>query len=208
MLRQTLRRHDAGADGAPAAITASLSRMRPRMLRIDYHASGGAGHIALPLREQEAGARTDGLWQRTCFELFVRPGDGPGYYEFNFSPSAAWAAYRFDGYRAGMAALEPLAAPQIDLMLRPPFDSTKPQPIRSRAEAKRDAREHLWVQVTLDLERLHALPVDVSWHVGLSGVIEEKSGAKSHWALAHPEGAPDFHDPACFALQLPAARPA
>jgi len=24
----------------------------------------------------------------------------------------------------------------------------------------------------------------------------------SYWALAHPEGKPDFHDPACFAATL------
>jgi len=48
----------------------------------------------------------DGLWQHTCFEVFVaRPGM-PGYQEFNFSPSGEWAAYEFDGYRSGMSRLE------------------------------------------------------------------------------------------------------
>ncbi|NWN33423.1 hypothetical protein GY663_30040, partial [Klebsiella michiganensis] len=46
--------------------------------------------------------RTDGLWRRTCFELFIRPEGGEGYFEFNFSPSTQWAAYRFHGYREGM----------------------------------------------------------------------------------------------------------
>ena len=42
--------------------------------------------------------------------------------------------------------------------------------------------------------------------MGLCAVIEEKDGTKSYWALAHPPGdKPDFHDPACFALELPAA---
>jgi len=41
--------------------------------------------------------------------------------------------------------------------------------------------------------------------MGLSSVIEEQGGAKSYWALAHPEGNPDFHAPACFAATLPAA---
>jgi hypothetical protein len=36
-----------------------------------------------------------------------------GYYELNFAPSTQWAAYRFDGYRSGMAAAELLAAPRI-----------------------------------------------------------------------------------------------
>ena len=40
--------------------------------------------------------------------------------------------------------------------------------------------------------------------LGLSAVLEEKDGTKSYWALAHPPGdKPDFHDPDCFAAQLP-----
>ena len=38
--------------------------------------------------------------------------------------------------------------------------------------------------------------------VGLSAVIEEKSGALSYWALRHPPGRPDFHDRRAFALEL------
>lgn len=63
----------------------------------------GAGHLLLP--PPAPPARTDGLWEHLCFELFVKPGGGPGYFEFNFSPSSQWAAYSFDGYRMGMADL-------------------------------------------------------------------------------------------------------
>jgi len=35
-------------------------------------------------------------------------------------------------------------------------------------------------------------------------VIEEEGGVKSYWSLAHAADAPDFHDPACFALALAA----
>ena len=38
--------------------------------------------------------------------------------------------------------------------------------------------------------------------VGLSAVIEEKSGALSYWALRHPPGRPDFHHRRAFALEL------
>ena len=40
--------------------------------------------------------------------------------------------------------------------------------------------------------------------IALSAVIEEVDGTKSYWALRHPPGAPDFHHPDCFALELPA----
>lgn len=38
--------------------------------------------------------------------------------------------------------------------------------------------------------------------IGLSAVIEEKSGALSYWALRHPPGRPDFHDRRAFHLEL------
>ncbi len=120
--------------------------------------------------------RADKLWEHTCFELFVKPADQKEYSEFNFAPSTEWAAYRFVGYRAGVA----------DLVIAPPV-----------IERLTDG-----VRTTIDLG---ALPGD-DWRIGLSAVIEESDGTKSYWALAHPAGRPDFHDPACFALELAAPR--
>lgn len=48
------------------------------------------------------------------------------------------------------------------------------------------------------------VPIGRDWRVNLTAVIEERDGTKSYWALAHPDGPPDFHDPACFVLELPA----
>ncbi|HBR83499.1 MAG TPA: hypothetical protein DD861_04765, partial [Erythrobacter sp.] len=47
--------------------------------------------------------RADGLWQTTCFELFLRPDGGTAYHEFNLSPSERWNAYRFSAPRDGMS---------------------------------------------------------------------------------------------------------
>jgi len=44
---------------------------------------------------------------------------------------------------------------------------------------------------------LSALPPR-PWQLAMTAVIEEQGGRKSYWAMAHPAGAPDFHDPACF----------
>lgn len=118
--------------------------------------------------------RTDGLWRTTCFELFVRPAGGQGYFEFNFSPSTAWAAYRFDGYRAGMENL-PVAPPRIE-------------PVEDG------------VRVVLDLG---GLPGN-EWTAAITAVIEEADGTKSYWALRHPSEQPDFHHADSFALTLPA----
>lgn len=122
--------------------------------------------------------RAQDLWQATCGELFLRDAAGEGYAEFNFSPSERWAAYRFSAYREGMA----------DADLDPP-------PAISGA-----AGEYLYVlTVILDSGILAGKAA-----AGLSMVIDEKDGTRSYWALAHGPAQPDFHDPACFALPLPA----
>lgn len=50
--------------------------------------------------------RADGLWQSTCFELFLGSPAETGYIEFNFSPSGAWNCYEFSDYRQGMQVCE------------------------------------------------------------------------------------------------------
>jgi hypothetical protein len=127
--------------------------------------------------------RRDGLWQTTCFEVFIRVGESEEYLEFNFAPSSQWAAYHFSGYREDMVELE-IQAPEIGL----------------------DASEtHFALEADMTLPPNFS---GVALNVAATAVIEERGGAKSYWALRHPEGDPDFHDRACFTLQLlPAEAP-
>lgn len=135
-----------------------------------------AGSVVLPAITSKR--RADGLWQTTCFEMFLKQQGSAEYSEWNLSPSRQWNAYRFSGYREGMVAVEVTAAP--DCVIRPGskfaiFDAYLPR---------------------------SALPHSAC-DLGLSAVIEEAGGVKSYWALAHPDSeAPDFHDPACFAATL------
>jgi hypothetical protein len=39
--------------------------------------------------------------------------------------------------------------------------------------------------------------------LNLSAVIERGDGGRSYWALAHPEGRPDFHARDCFVAKVP-----
>ncbi len=133
----------------------------------------------LVLAKPSAAKRTDGLWQHTCFELFVAREGGP-YHEFNFSPSGAWAAYRFDSYRKGMGDLPLHNHPVIN--------------------CHSDDCDFTLI-AALDAELLPP-----GSRIALSAVIEERDGTKSYWALAHPPGQPDFHHPTCFAATLPAPK--
>jgi len=138
----------------------------------------GSANLVVP--DWVAAERRDGLWKTTCFELFLKPVDGESYFEFNFSPSTQWAAYRFERYRSGRSAFV--------------------QPVDPCLERGEESSDQI-LEVDLDLS---GLP-DVPMRIGLSAVIEERNGTKSYWALAHPPGKPDFHHPDCFTLELAAA---
>jgi hypothetical protein len=147
-------------------------------LALLYLVSGEIETILLPPAAPPQ--RVDGLWQHSCFEAFLRSGDASGYREFNFSTSTAWAAFEFSGYREGMAPAE-ITAPPVKVFIGP---------------------RTIALSCRLDLDTLACGSGPL--RLNLSAVLEEKSGTKSYWALAHPpDGPPDFHDPRCFVLELP-----
>ncbi|MBX3593090.1 MAG: DOMON-like domain-containing protein [Sphingomonas sp.] len=156
-------------------VEVAIDRPDPDTLALTFLVAPAA-HLNLP--EPASPSRTDGLWKRTCFELFVA-GAGERYLEFNLSPSSRWAAYAFDRYRTGMRDLPMATDPQVE--------------VTTRAGA-------IAVRAAIDLTGAGAGPLTI----GLSAVIEEDDGTRSYWALRHPPGAPDFHHRDCFALELPA----
>lgn len=178
-----LRRHPAGADdGAVQRIAAEIAWLPATgQLTLRYRLEGDPGRLSVPAPASPR--RTDGLWRHTCFEAFVQAAAGPGYLEFNFSPSGEWAAYRFDGRRLGMRELELRAGPVIRCRLDPGM---------------------LELESTLTLD---AVPGDAALRLGLAAVIESTDGSTSWWALRHPPGRADFHDPAGFTLVPEPATP-
>src|SRR5262249_46469843 len=98
-MRHTLILHPATRCEAITRIEAHAERAGAA-LRLRYLVVGKIGGLLLP--RAVTPARADELWRHTCFEAFVTTGAG-AYYEFNFSPSTEWAAYRFTGYRDGRA---------------------------------------------------------------------------------------------------------
>jgi hypothetical protein len=174
-----LVRHPDTPCAAITGIDADVTRGPDGALQLTYVMTGDIAAVRLPLRTKPQ--RTDELWKHTCFEAFIAPADGPGYLEFNFAPSWRWAAYRFDGYRAGMAQFADFAALRIT--------------VHHDADA-----------FTLGAD-LTGVALPGPWQLGLTAVIEENDGARSYWALAHPPGKPDFHHSDGFALMPPAESP-
>ena len=168
--------HPAAPPLALTGIEARISGIADGWLSLRWKLSG-SGRVVFPALAGKG--RADGLWRETCFELFVAPGEGAAYCEFNLSPSEQWAAYDFTSYRSGMseraAAREPVCA-------------------------LRQGGNTAIFDAAIPLASLPGLP----WRYGLSAVIEEEGGQVSYWALGHPPGKPDFHAPACFACKLAA----
>ena len=178
-MRIDLCRHQCEASSAVTRVTAAFDRQGAHLwLRYVVDCPGDAIILGGPA----APARTDGLWQSTCLEAFLQPGDGPGYTEYNFAPDSRWAAYAFDATRVGMRPLD-VPMPQIHL------------------EAGAD-----WFAIEVEIE--HAADPTQDIALGLAAVIEETGGAKSYWALRHPADEPDFHHRDCFAITLEATAPA
>jgi hypothetical protein len=171
--------HPSQPDAAIHAVSAAVAIDRPAAtLDISFRAEGDIARVKIPANA--AALRADGLWQHTCFEAFLRADADDAYYELNFSPAGAWAAYRFSGRRAGRESPE-LAAPCIELA---------------------SDEDILEMKASVAFAGLPPLARAPLIHLGLAAVIETREGRLSHWALAHRSAAPDFHDPASFTLTV------
>jgi hypothetical protein len=143
-------------------------------LQLTYALTGDLQQLTVPDSRQPA--RVDGLWRETCFEIFLRAAGSAPYVEFNFAPSGEWAAYAFAEYRKGMRALEQPEPPRI---------------VCTRAA------QRLEVKVQFH----SSLLIEPGLRAALSAVLKHKDGKVSYWALAHPQGKPDFHDEVGFVAE-------
>lgn len=162
------------------AIDVRVECMASGILALSFVLQADLANLRIPAERPRR--RVDELWRHTCFEAFLMAGDGPGYREYNFSPSGEWAAYAFSDYRqareqqAGVATDESIPA------------------IRVHPSAQR---------LVLETEAPLEPPAQTrSIRLGLSAVVEAADGSLSYWALRHPPGKPDFHHIDAFALQL------
>jgi hypothetical protein len=153
------------------ALTADVRRRHDRLL-VHFELRGDLSGLSLPAPTLSP-RRADGLWQDTCFELFLAEPGTPAYREFNLAPSGDWNAYRFATYRQG-------GAPDPDV-------TTLPFAVSRNFDC-----------VTLDAEfAVGSSPREL----GLTAIVRDQTGAISHWALHHAGARPDFHLRESFVLR-------
>lgn len=164
--------------GAPSAqVAARVELERELRLLLEWSLTGDLDALAIPCRS--VSSRAEQLWEHTCFEAFVAPASGAGYYELNFAPSTQWAAYAFDGYRQGMRPLALAKAPTVKVVT---------------------TANELRVTAALELDSLADAPWP--WRIGLTAVVEDRAGGRAYFALEHPRAKPDFHDAAAFTVVI------
>lgn len=171
-----LQPHPASPAGCCAAIEVDVEHSAAGLVLI-YRIAGPRADIRLPA--PVAAGPADDLWRHTCCEAFVAGDDG--YHEFNFSPSGAWAVYRFSDIRRRDDTYRPPLAPAV--CFAPAGDG-----------------------FTLTAEIPSALlPEGMARRLGPTAVIEGADGALGYWALLHDGPRPDFHCPATFLIPLDTA---
>jgi hypothetical protein len=177
MICLELRAHPSTPAPGLAMLEFELQRADDGGLQLRYRLRGDLGALVLPV--PSAPCRKDGLWQHSCFELFVCAAGQDAYTEFNFAPSGAWALYRFRAYRQPEPMAADVPAPAISV--------------------QRDAQLY---ELSARLDPA-TLPAAAVLQLGVSAVIEAADGGLSYWALTHPADRPDFHHPDAFTLLLP-----
>jgi hypothetical protein len=181
--RHFLLAHPGAQPGAAQDLVQELSvkitRPAHDHLALEFRLVGDLA--SLRLAEPRLPVRSDGLWRHSCFEAFIGHASGSDYWEYNFSPSGAWAAYHFTGYREGMAPLMKGNAPQI---------------------TQKIGSESCEVFATIDLSWLAKSSAGLGLRLGLAAVIEDRARVLSYWALKHPTGKPDFHHADSFVVAL------
>jgi hypothetical protein len=160
-----------------------------KFLIIKYELLGEVDKILYP-NQTDRSQRAEGLWDNTCFELFVKPIKSENYLEFNFSPSNQWNCYHFSTYRTDMTKY--LKEDQINMNV--------------------DIQENsisLEVEInTMDDTFLENFNEDkIFYQANLSSLIvfnEEGTDFKKkyHYAYTHNDVFPDFHNHEKFSIFL------
>jgi hypothetical protein len=171
-----LKPHPSSEPPPPLEITARLLRSSCTV-SMSLQVRGSPDLIVIPARAASPARRT-GLWEQTCFELFLAPERSSRYWEVNLSPSGHWNVFRFSGYRQDMQEETALTSLPFTVQMEP-----------------RVMLVNLDVEITEIGERNLA--------AGVSAVIESRGGHRTYWSLLHCGPRPDFHAREGFVVDLP-----
>lgn len=161
----------------PIDITCFGKLIGQSTLDIKFILSGNINDILIdpPVENSQ---RTDKLWEKTCFEIFIKSDESSSYWEYNLSPSSNWAIYGFSAYRQGK------------------FDELSIDTIPIRA-----SKEHKQLSLASQIPLPKSL-FEQNLKIGLSSVVQDDKGDIYYYALTHVKSQPDFHADESFIVTV------
>ncbi len=153
-------------------------RRRQGKLAVRFNLSDNLARVILP-GPADRPRRKNRLWQQTCLEFFLAQKDAPAYWEWNLSPAGHWNIYHFSDYRQDMEEAQGFSALPITVAHSP---------------------GRLAVAAETDIGPL--FPPTTQIEAAISAVLLLEDNTATHWALRHCGAGPDFHQRACFGIEL------
>ncbi|MBE2281367.1 MAG: hypothetical protein IAE91_13325, partial [Ignavibacteriaceae bacterium] len=136
---------------------------------LSFRITGAIDEIVFP-EKFELISRETGLWNSTCFELFISEPETETYHEFNFSPEGYWNCFINRYYRSGINEVE-FSEPDFSFKKLP---------------------DSINFHFSFALENLPYTGKSILLNPVL--VLEMKPGILTYWANIHPQKEADFHD--------------
>ena len=162
-------------------------RVQEHILQLHYHLVGKIDKLELNQKQSSnidshgnhEGERKIGLWERSCFEFFLKNKDKNEYFEFNFAPSGDWNCFYFPNRTQDLSE----------------FTRIKRIPISVGHESIAGNDEfHLTALINLNhLGRYFYQEKQMRANLACI-LLNPNNGQKHHWALAHQQKRPNFHD--------------
>jgi len=161
----------------PIVIACSGSIGDHQSINLNYTLSGALDNIVFD-KPVNGGKRTDNLWERTCFEIFIKTDSSTNYWEYNLSPAKNWAIYRFSRYREGKFDELSITSVPINIDVR---------------------SNEFTLQSTIPLPKQL---IGQKLNIGLSSVVQDKNGVIYYYAITHLNKQADFHDGNSFVIEV------
>lgn len=150
------------------------------IVQLNYQVKGDIKSLEFE-ESQASGERKIGLWERTCFEFFIKMKGKSEYFEFNFAPSGDWNCFHFSNRDQELNE----------------FPGIKRIPIASQLkQSPNQEANEFHLTALLNIKHLGSyFYYPGQMQAGITAVIlNQNKGKRDYWALKHLQKKPNFHD--------------
>ena len=169
----------------PVTIQCSGKMIKDHGIDLCFEITGDVSQIDFESTKSSP-QRMDNLWQKTCFEVFIKSDNSASYWEYNMSPSKDWAIYGFTDYREGKFDELSIEDLPIQTMQQETLFTLQCFIVFPRALLNEKLNENLHKKLK----------------IGLSTVIQNSNGDIYYYALHHSKMEADFHDERSFTIEV------